>query len=186
MLRRLRLSRTPAIFAAALLAGLTMALTERRATATDQGGGDRQQGMRHGGGMHDPTGQDDMRVFHQLLDNGARIRRQVTIRADGVESLTESDDPAIAKALQSHVDSMSARVTQARPIHQRDPLFREVFRHASQITMTYALTTQGVKVTETSTDPYVVKLIQAHADVVSKFMANGRPEAMKNHAVPAP
>jgi hypothetical protein len=29
-----------------------------------------------------------------------------------------------------------------------------------------------------------VKLVQAHAEVVSAFIANGRAEAMKNHAVP--
>ncbi len=126
------------------------------------------------GMMHDADHQADMQLFHQLLDNGSKIRRQVTQRPDGVESLTESDDPAIAKAIQAHVESMSARVTQARPIHQRDPLFREVFRHADKITMVYEATAGGVKVTETSTDPYVAKLIQAHAEVVTKFIANGR------------
>jgi hypothetical protein len=41
-----------------------------------------------------------------------------------------------------------------------------------------------VRVVETSEDPYVVALIQAHARVVSAFIANGRAEMMKNHAVP--
>jgi high-affinity K+ transport system ATPase subunit B len=39
-------------------------------------------------------------------------------------------------------------------------------------------------VSEASRDPYVVKLIQAHAQVVSAFIANGRSEMMKNHPVP--
>jgi len=147
------------------------------------GGG---QGMGMGRGMmHDADHQADMQLFHQLLDNGAKIRRQVTVRPDGVESLTESDDPVIAKAIKAHVDSMYARVTTARPIHQRDPLFREVFKHADKITMAHEQTEKGVKVTETSTDPYVARLIQAHAEVVTKFIANGRAEAMKDHPVPA-
>lgn len=145
------------------------------------------QGMAGGlgrGMMHDPAHRADMEVFHQLLDHGAKIRRQVTRRPDGVEAVTESDDPALARAIQTHVSSMSARVKEARPIHQRDPLFREVFAHAARITMTYESTATGVRVVETSTDPYVVKLIQAHADVVSAFIAHGRAEAMKDHAVP--
>ena len=48
------------------------------------------------------------------------------------------------------------------------------------------LTANGSKVTETSTDPYVVKLIQAHAEVLNKFIKHGHSEAMKNHEVPEP
>ena len=43
---------------------------------------------------------------------------------------------------------------------------------------------KGVLVRERSDDPYVVSLIQAHADVVSQFVASGFTEAQKNHAVP--
>jgi uncharacterized protein len=39
-------------------------------------------------------------------------------------------------------------------------------------------------VIETSHDAYVVKLLQAHADVVSAFIANGRSEMMKIHPLP--
>jgi len=38
-------------------------------------------------------------------------------------------------------------------------------------------------VIETSQDAYVVKLLQAHAGVVSAFLANGMSEMMKNHPV---
>jgi hypothetical protein len=41
-----------------------------------------------------------------------------------------------------------------------------------------------VRVIETSKDAYVVKLLQAHAEVVSAFLANGMSEMMKNHPVP--
>jgi hypothetical protein len=146
-----------------------------------------QQGQgrhRMGGMMQDPDHRADMQMFHELLDNRERITRQVTPRADGVETVTESDDPAVARIIQAHVESMSARIVEARPIHMRDPLFREVFMHAKQIVMRHEMTPKGVRVTETSTDPYVAKLIQAHAEVVSAFIANGRSEMMKNHAVP--
>lgn len=163
---------------------LFVALTPAGAQ-TNQGGRGMGGGMRGGGMMNDPAHQADMQLFHVLLDNGPRITRVVTVRSDGVESVTESDDAAVAKAIQLHVASMSARVKEARPIHQRDPLFREVFKNADKIVVQYESTAKGVKVVETSTDPYVAKLIQAHAEVVTAFIANGRAEAMKDHAVPA-
>lgn len=126
----------------------------------------------------------DMQLIHELLDNGAKVTRTVTRRPDGVETVTESDDPALVKTIQSHVASMYRRIKDSRPIHTRDPLFQAIFEHASQIALAHELTAKGVKVTETSTDPYVVKLIQAHAEVLNKFITNGRSEAMKNHDVP--
>jgi uncharacterized protein len=141
-------------------------------------------GVTRGGMMQDADHRGDMQLFRVLLDNRGQIRREITMRVNGVDTLTESDNPAVASALQAHVESMSARVKEARPIHQRDPLFREVFKHADQIVIEHELTPKGVKVTETSSDPYVVKLIQAHAEVVSAFIANGYSEMMKNHAVP--
>lgn len=144
------------------------------------------RGMMSGRGMMQDAGhQADMQLLHALFENRAHITRTVTPTADGVDTLTESDLPAVAKLIQEHVASMAARVAEARPIHQRDPLFREIFKHASQIEMTYEPTPAGIRVIERSSDPYVAKLIQAHAEVVSLFIANGMAEAMKNHAVPA-
>jgi hypothetical protein len=140
-------------------------------------------GRGHMGG--DPAHMADMGLIHELLDSGDKIQRTVTVRPDGVETLTESDDPELAKRIRAHVDSMYARVENVRPIHMRDPLFRAIFEHASKIVMVREQTPKGIKVVETSTDPYVVKLIQAHAEVVSQFIKNGRAEAMKNHEVPS-
>jgi hypothetical protein len=144
------------------------------------------QGRGMGGGMMaDPPGhQADMELFHALLDNREQIVRKVTVVADGVDTLTESDIPEVAKTIQAHVASMSARVKEARPIHQRDPLFREIFKHSDKIVMKHELTPRGVRVIETSSDAYVAKLIKAHAEVIDAFLANGRSEVMKNHPVP--
>jgi hypothetical protein len=45
-------------------------------------------------------------------------------------------------------------------------------------------TKKGVKVISTSDDPTAVKRIQAHAEVVSKFVEKGFAEAHKEHRVP--
>ena len=66
----------------------------------------------------------------------------------------------------------------------RDPLFRAIFANADKIVMKQENTAKGVRVIETSADPYVAKLIQAHAEVVSAFLANGVEEMHKDHALP--
>ena len=127
----------------------------------------------------------DMQLFHALFARRAEITREITLRPDGVESLTESGSPDVAEMLYAHVESMIARVKEARPIHQRDPLFREIVRNASRINAQYERTPKGIRVVETSSDAYVVKLIQAHAEIVTAFITNGHAEMMKNHAVPS-
>ncbi len=136
------------------------------------------------GQWDDPRFIEDRKWFHFLLDNRAKIKRTITRTEKGVDVLTESDDPEVAAGIQTHVAAMHARVKEGRGIHMRDPLFREVFRHADKISMEITDTDKGVRVVETSEDSYVASLIQAHADVVSKFVENGHDEVRKNHAVP--
>ena len=134
--------------------------------------------------MGDSTHAADMRVFHQLFEHRTEITRQVIAREDGIETVTESTNPEVTRLLQTHVEAMLARVKEGRPIHLRDPLFAELFKHADRIEARHELTTGGVRVVETSKDAYVVKLLRAHAEVVSAFLANGMSEMKKNHPVP--
>lgn len=127
----------------------------------------------------------DRNLFHQLLQHRDDIRRDVKKTDNGVETLTESDKPEVAAEIQKHVASMEKRVKDKQPIHLRDPLFAEVFRNSDKIKFVYEKTNKGMRVTETSEDAYTVKLIQAHADVVSLFLKNGFSEVQKNHALPA-
>jgi hypothetical protein len=146
-----------------------------------------QQGFGRGrsrGQWDDPRFIEDRKWFHFLLANKDKIKRTITRTEKGVDTLTESDDPEVTAAIQTHVAAMHARVKEGRGIHLRDPLFQEVFRHADMISMEITDTDKGVRVVETSDDPYVASLIQAHADVVRLFIENGYEEVQKNHAVP--
>ncbi len=131
------------------------------------------------------THAQDRDLFHFLLTNKDRITRQVQLLENGVETLTESDDPEITARIQEHVASMHERVEHARPIRMRDPLFREIFAHAGQIEMQLENTPGGIRVREVSADPYVVQLIQAHSKVVTGFVERGFEEARQNHEPPA-
>ena len=81
---------------------------------------------------------------------------------------------------QTHVAAMLARVKEAHPIHQRDPLFVELFRYADRIEATARR--HGCRRAGRRTVP--AELLQAHAFVVSAVIVNGRSEMMKSHPVP--
>ena len=163
--------------------GLVLAFGMAVAAAA-QGGSPPARPMCCGGMMHDAQHDSDMAVFQALIDNRASVHRTVVKLADGIETVTESDDPEVVTLIQTHVNAMYGRVKDGRPIHLRDPLFREIFANADKIVMKHEMTAKGIRVVETSGDPYTVRLIQAHADVLDLFIKNGRPELMKNHELP--
>lgn len=138
------------------------------------------------GGPGQGQGHDRDHVdFRYLLTNHLKIKREVKELPNGVQTLTESDDPQVAAKIREHVYWMKERIEKQQPIRMRDPLFAELFKHAAQIKMVTENTPNGVRVMETSENPYVVKLIKEHAKTVSEFVKRGFPEAMKNHPVPA-
>jgi hypothetical protein len=126
----------------------------------------------------------DHQAIQLLLQNRQDIRRKVVNLPNGVKTLTETDNAQLRPVLVGHVKSMYERLENGQPIHQRDPLFRELFQHANEITMKAKPTKTGIEVIETSDNSQVVKMIQAHAEVVSLFLKNGHAEVRKNHAVP--
>ncbi|MEY3021767.1 MAG: hypothetical protein RIS86_965 [Planctomycetota bacterium] len=127
----------------------------------------------------------DRDVFQTLLGNHDRIHREVRLVEGGVETVTESDDASVAILIKDHVRAMKSRIEERRRIRQWDPMFRAVFDHAAEIEMTFEETPAGVRVRETSADPAVARLIQAHARVVDGFVARGGAASREAHPVPA-
>lgn len=157
---------------------LALALLLTSSVAAQNPGMGRMGGGGHGG---------DMTTIHSLLENHDAITRRVVDRPDGVETWTESDDPAVAAQIRAHVRAMDARLDEGRPIRRWDPLFAELFEHADAITMQIEDTATGVRVVETSDDPYVVALIQQHAHrAISEFVAGGMDRAHQPTPLPAP
>lgn len=139
----------------------------------------------HGPG-HGAMGQqrDDMQTIHALFADHQKIRRTVTRIEGGVETLTESDDPTVQALIIGHTQAMKTRLVKRQPIRMWDPLFAALFEHAEKIEMEVLPTAKGVRVRETSKDPYVVQLIQAHADGVSEFVEVGPSIMHKAHPLP--
>jgi len=127
---------------------------------------------------------EDRDIFHFLLESHDKITRTVKPLDNGVETITESTDPAVASKIREHVASMKRRVEDGRPLRMWDELYREIFKHSDKIKMEIKNTENGISVTETSDDQYVVKLIQEHAKVVTGFSERGFEEARENHIPP--
>lgn len=143
-------------------------------------------GPGHGRGMGQGMGPDEAHgTIHALLADHEAIERRVVDRPDGVETWTESDDPEVAARIRTHVRQMKERLEDGRPIRRWDPLFAEIFEHADAIEMTIEDLPRGVRVIETSEDPYVVALIQQHAHrAVSEFVAGGMDRAHEPTPLP--
>ena len=171
---KLHQSNTPIVLAITLIVGLNADLNAQgRGRGRGPGGGRRQ----------DAEFVADRDDFHFLLTNHDKITRTVKHRKDGIETLTESDDPEVVGIIQKHVPAMYKRLENRSPVRMWDPLFVEIFRHGSKVQMQLEKTEKGLRVVETSDDPHVVGLIQQHAKVVSLFVQHGFDEAHRAHPV---
>ena len=106
------------------------------------------------------------------------IVRQIEDIENGVATTTRAPgNPEAVAVLQRHVGEMKGLIEGGGRIRAWDPLFSEIFDHYDEIEMVIETLEDGVRVTETSTNPEVVKLIRAHARKVNEFVAQG-PEAV--------
>ena len=135
--------------------------------------------MGMGSGMtgmsHDPATMAEMGTIRELIVNHDRIKRSVTNLPDGIWTVTESDDPQIAKLIKDHVASMDQRVSAKSdpglPIES--PALRSILRNGDKVQTTIEMTEKGAIVIQTSTDPETVAALQQHASEVSDLVKGG-------------
>jgi hypothetical protein len=137
-----------------------------------------------GGGMMGEGRREDMQTIHALFADHKKITRTVRQISNGVETVTESDDPKVQALIVEHAWAMQRRLENKQPIRMWDPLFVELFKNADKISLQITKTPKGVKVVETSEDAYVARLIQSHAAGVSEFVSEGMAVMHKEHPLP--
>jgi len=127
-------------------------------------------GMRHGSAT-----MAEMGAIHELIVNHDRIKRSVTNLPDGIRTVTESDDPQIAKLIKDHVASMDQRVrAESDPgLPIESPALRSILRNGDKVQTTIETTEKGAVVIQTSTDPETVAALQQHASEVSDLVKGG-------------
>ena len=123
-------------------------------------------------------GRPEMQNAHFLVTNHDRLERAVEEIPNGVQTVTTTDDPELVEPLRKHVQEMSAVLAEGGHVRKWDPLFAEISEHGEAIQIEIEEIDDGVRVTETSEDEEVVKLIRAHARKIDQFLARG-PEACR-------
>lgn len=103
------------------------------------------------------------------------MRRTVTNLPNGIRTLTESDDPAVALRIKSHVSTTGAMVTAARDpnLPMSTPSVHGILQNGAKIERSATITPKGVLLTETSTDSVTVRLLQEHAAEVTDLVKRG-------------
>ncbi len=142
-------------------------------------------GQGNGRGMGSAGGHGVMHKAMMLVHGRAAIERTVEEIDGGV--LTETivvGDPALRQTLLDHVSEVTALLEGGGRMRNWDPLFSEIFDHYDEIQIVTEEIENGLRVTETSPNPEVAKLIRAHAYKVNEFLARGHDAV--HEATPLP
>jgi hypothetical protein len=135
-------------------------------------------GMMSGGMMGSATSAD-MSTYMDLFNRHTEIRRTVEMVQGGIRTTTESDAPDLVAQLQAHISSMYSHLNQGAEVTCMSDSLPTLFRNATGYHRQLALTSKGVTVTETSTDPALTAAIRRHAQEVSGFVRDGMPAMMR-------
>jgi hypothetical protein len=133
-------------------------------------------GMQHA----DASFADDMHLVHAMLFDHDKIKRTVTNLPDGIRTVTESDDPGVARAIQAHVASMEKRLSDGKIFNLFSPTLPVLFENKDKIKTVVQMTDGGSIVTQTSGDAKLVAALQAHAIEVSELARDGMAAMMRN------
>ncbi len=141
----------------------------------------------HGSGIGSAGGPAVMETVRALMhEHRGLIYRRTEEFDNGVITETRSpSSPEAAAAIRRHVREMQELLESGGRVRQWDPLFRELFDRAGEISMQIEELEDGMRVTETSDDPEVVLLIQAHARKVTEFVERGPAAAHEETPLPA-
>ena len=115
---------------------------------------------------------DDLKT---IFKNHKQITRTVENISNGITTTTETTDDKLRDALVSHVVAMVARLEEKRDpkIIIQSPTLDKLFAESDAIQTNITMTELGIVVTQTSTNPIVVKTLQTHAAEVSDMARRG-------------
>lgn len=159
-----------------VLIGLASAsLTAALAAGAQQPSGMKGMGPGMMGMTHDSATMALMMASHQLVMNHDRIKRTVTNLANGVRTVTESDDPHVAALIKEHVATTVQRVQKGDDprLPMETPALHSVFTNNEKIRTSTEITANGVVVVQTSDDSSTVAALQKHASEVSELVEGG-------------
>ena len=137
------------------------------------------QGGMMGGRMMGSATSADMTTYMDLFNRHTELHRTVEEIPGGIRTTTESDAPELVAQLQAHVSAMYSHLNQRAEVTCMSDSLPTLFRNASGYRRQLALTSKGVTVTETSSDPALTAAIRQHSQEVSGFVRDGMPAMMR-------
>jgi len=132
-----------------------------------------------GGMQHDEAFAEDMQLVRGMLFSHDRIKRTVTNLPNGIRTVTESDDPQVAQAIQTHVASMVQRLSDGKEFNLFSKTIPVLFENRDKISTAVENTAKGSVVTQTSSDAKVVAALQEHATEVDELVRDGMAAMMR-------
>jgi hypothetical protein len=126
-------------------------------------------------GGQDSAAMAGMELIHQLLASHEKIVRTVENLPDGIRTVTESDDPAVADLIRQHVRSTMSQVHEgsAPRMPMQSEAVRTIIRDSDGISSTVEHTDRGVIVVQTSDHVATVAALQQHASEVIDLVRGG-------------
>lgn len=115
----------------------------------------------------------DRDIWLSLIHDHGKIRREVRELPNGVDAVTESDDPDVAARIRNHAFAMQRRLRDGARVRQWDPVFVKLFDHAEKVKLDVQVTEKGVHIIESSDNPEVVRVLHSHAAGVSEMVREG-------------
>jgi hypothetical protein len=158
-----------------LIAMACASLTGPASARAQQPGGMKGMGPGMMGMAHDSATMALMMASHQLVMNHDRIKRTVTDLPNGVQTVTESDDPKVAALIKEHVATTVQRVQKGDDprLPMETPAVHSIFTNNEKIRTSTETTAKGVVVVQTSDDSATVAALQKHAAEVSELVEGG-------------
>jgi hypothetical protein len=122
----------------------------------------------------------DMSLVHELLAAHNSIERTVTHLPNGVRAVTESSDSKVAAYIRAHVASMEQRMLAGEVFNVASPTIPILFANADRIQTVIQQTPRGIIFTQTTDDPELTPVLQAHAAEVTELVRDGMAAMMRS------
>ena len=121
------------------------------------------------------TTENEVGDLKTIFKNHKQITRTVENISNVITTTTETTDDKLRDALVRHVVAMVARLEEKRDpkIIIQSPTLDKLFAESDAIQTNITMTELGIVVTQTSTNPIVVKTLQTHAAEVSDMARRG-------------
>jgi len=121
------------------------------------------------------TTEQEVQDLKTIFISHKGIQREVTNLPNGIKSTTEAGDPQLKTAIVTHVTMMVSRLQEGRnpEVIIQSPTLSALFDVHQDIETEIEMTEKGVTVTQTSSNPKVVQLLQTHAAEISDMSKRG-------------